>query len=187
MLCSLPLTTHTPPCMPLCPELEAPTPLQALTNTALHTRHRITPPQSHSRCHLYATLVPLCTPALKLRTCMTHTRPVEVSVFVGARTSESVLLFFYFYFFFSHFTFFFSVLYVCAPFQHTSEHRPCMPPPLPGQKAKQQRHCKVLMTATTCTHTVCTPCPCPTHGFNMWPPVGTQWTTLFDPQRDHWH
>jgi len=106
VLCSPPLTTHTPPCVPLHPELEAPTLSQALTNTALHTCHRITPPQSHSHCHLYATLVPLCTPALKPRTCTTHARPVEVSVFVGAQTGESVFLFFTVTFFFALLFFF---------------------------------------------------------------------------------
>jgi len=116
VLCSPSLTTHTPPCAPLCPELEAPTPSQALTNTTLHTRHRITPPQSHSHCCLYATLVPLCTPALKPRTCTTHARPVEVSVFVGARTGESAFLFFYFYFFFFTLLFFFQSCMFVHPF-----------------------------------------------------------------------
>ena len=109
VLCSPPLTTHTPPCTLLRPELEVPTLSQALTNTALHTCHRITPPQSHSRCHLYATLMPLCTPALKPHTCTIHTRPVEVSVFVGAQTGESAFLFFSFFllllFFFQSCTF----------------------------------------------------------------------------------
>ena len=118
MLCSPPPTTHMPPCTPLRPELEAPTPSQALMNTALHTRHRITPPQSHSHCRLYATLVPLCMPALKPHTCTTHVRPVEVSVFVGARTGESALLFFYFYFFFSLYFFFFSPVRLCTLSTH---------------------------------------------------------------------
>jgi len=114
MLCSLPLTTHMQPCMPLHPELEVPIPLQALTNTTLHTHHRIMPPQSHSCCYLYATLMPLCMPTLKPCTCTTHMRPVEVSVFVGARTSESAFLFFYFYFFFHFSFFFFSPVHLCT-------------------------------------------------------------------------
>jgi len=72
VLHSLPPTTHMPPCAPLHPELKAPTPSQVLTNTALHTRHQITLPQSHSHRYLYATLAPLCTPALKPHTCMTR-------------------------------------------------------------------------------------------------------------------
>ena len=108
-VCSTP-RPQQPTCLPAhpyAPELEAPTPLRALTNIPLHTRHRITPSQSRSRRHLYATLAPLCTPVPKPRTCTTHARPVEVSVFVGARTGESTFCYFYFYFFFA-FLFFFS-------------------------------------------------------------------------------
>jgi len=107
-------------------------------------------PQSYSCCCLYATLAPLCTPALKPRICMTCS--ACGLVFLWGLELVSPLYFFFTFTFFLLSFFFFSVLCICTPFQHASEHHPCAPPPSPGQKAKQQRHCKVSMMATTCTH-----------------------------------
>ena len=108
------------------------------------------PPQSHSCRCLYATLMPLCMPALKPCTCTTHLA-CGLAFLWGLKPVSPLYFFFTFTFFLLYF-FFFSVLCVCTPFQHTSEHHPCTPPPLSGQKAKQQHYCKVSMMATTCTH-----------------------------------
>ena len=129
------------------PEFEAPTPSQVLTNTAVHTCHRITLPQplpSPSLCrHCHAALARLSAHPHRSHAHARHARPVEVGVFVGVRTGESAFRFFLLFF---HFRFFFPVLCICAPSRHAPKHRPRAPPPLPDQKIKLPCHREVLMT-----------------------------------------
>ena len=156
-----PLPGPNNPCASLC--AHTPRIGSAHAIASLDKHHPLYPPPNHAtteplRRRLYATLAPLCMPALKPHTCMTHARPWRLA-FLWGLEPVSPLFFFLLLLFFLFSFFFFSVLCVCAPFQHASGHHPHAPPPSPGQMAKQRCHHKVSMMATTCTHIMCTPRP----------------------------
>jgi len=142
------------------------------------------PPQSHSCRCLYATLAPLCMPALKPCTCTTHSA-CGLAFLWGLEPVSLLYFFFTFTFFSLYFFFFFSPVHLhtlSTCIQTPSLRAPTLTWPEGKTAAPSQGLDDGNYLYPPLAHV-----PCPTHSFNARPPVGTQQTTLFDPQRDHWH